>query len=84
MKVLLQQKETQLYLKDVNDWTAHPDEAMDFASSTRAIEFWEKHKTPNVHIVLKFQDQPHEIVLDAFADTNGAKGDKRHRATPQG
>src|SRR3989442_1311253 len=39
MRILLQQKETGLYFKDVGSWTRMSVEAMDFVSSTAAIDF---------------------------------------------
>src|SRR5437762_13656800 len=39
MRILLQQKETGLYFKDIESWVRTSAEAMDFVSSTSAIEF---------------------------------------------
>ena len=73
MRVLLQHKETQLYIKEVDAWTPDKHEAMDFRSSTEAIGFWEKHHTPNVQVVLTFQDERYDIVLDACNESGQAK-----------
>lgn len=63
MRILLQQKETGLYFKDVGSWVRDTTEAMDFVSSTVAIDFCVTNKLPDVHLVLKFQDQKFDIVL---------------------
>jgi len=63
MKVLLQHKETGLYLKEVGVTTADRSEAMDFLSSTQAIEFCSAHRIAGVQIVLRFDEQHFDIVL---------------------
>jgi hypothetical protein len=68
MRILLQQKETGLYVKDVGDWTHEPSEAMDFVSSTKAIDFCVAHKIADVQLVLKFEEHLHDIVLPMVTD----------------
>lgn len=63
MKVLLQHKESGLYLKDAGVTTHDPAEAMDFLSSTQAINFCGAHKIIGMQIVLKFHEQHFDIVL---------------------
>jgi hypothetical protein len=63
MKIVLQQRDTGLYFKDIESWVAKSSEAMDFLSSSVAIEFCVANKLAGVQVVLKFQDQPYEIVL---------------------
>ena len=63
MRILIQQKETGLYFRDVADWTRNPTEAMDFLSSTSAIEFCVMNKISGVQLVLKFEEQQYDIVL---------------------
>jgi len=63
MRILLQQKETGCYFKDIGSWVRDTAEAMDFVSSTAAIEFCVNNKLPDVQMVLKFQDQKFDIVL---------------------
>jgi hypothetical protein len=63
MRILLQQKETGLYFKDVGSWTCDTGEAMDFVSSTAAIEFCLLNRLPDVQLVLKFEEQQYDIVL---------------------
>ena len=63
MRILLQQKETGLYFKDVGSWTRNTGEAMDFVSSTEAIEFCALNRLPGVQLVLKFEEQQYDIVL---------------------
>lgn len=68
MRILLQQKETGLYFKDVGNWTTEPAEAMDFISSTKVIDFCVLNKISGVQIVLKFAEQPYDIVLPVVTD----------------
>jgi len=63
MRILIQRKDTGLYFKDVGDWTTSSVHAMDFLSSTAAIEFCVINKIRGVHLVLKFEEEHHEIVL---------------------
>jgi len=68
MRILLQQKETGLYVKDVDAWAREPIEAMDFVSSTKAIDFCVTHKISGVQLVLKFEEHLHDIVLPMVTD----------------
>ena len=63
MRILLQQKETGLYFKDVGIWVRVGSEAMDFVSSTMAIDFCVTNKLTDVQLVLKFEEQQYDIVL---------------------
>ena len=63
MKVLLQHKESGLYLKEHGVTTSNRTEAMDFLSSTQAIEFCTAHKITGMQIVLRFDEQHYDIVL---------------------
>jgi hypothetical protein len=63
MRILLQQKSTGLYFKDIEDWTRDPVEAMDFLSSTSAIDFCVLNRISGVQLVLKFEEQRYDIVL---------------------
>ncbi len=67
MRILLQQKETGLYFKDIELWVPQSSEAMDFVSSTAAIEFCVANRLPSVQVVLKFDGQPYDIVLPTEA-----------------
>ena len=68
MRILLQQKETGLYVKDVGAWAREPGEALDFVSSTKAIDFCVTHKIAGVQLVLKFEEHLHDIVLPMVTD----------------
>ena len=68
MRILLQQKETGLYFKDIGAWSREPAEAMDFLSSTSAIEFCALNKISDVQLVLKFEEQRYDIVLPVLTD----------------
>ncbi len=68
MKVLLQHKASGLYLKDVGFTTPSAADAMDFLSSTQAIEFCAAHKIVGMQIVLRFDEQHYDIVLPMMAE----------------
>jgi hypothetical protein len=67
MRILLQQKETGLYFKDLASWARYQSEAMDFVSSTEAMDFCAKNKLTGVQMVLKFEEQAYELVLPVVA-----------------
>ena len=77
MRILLQQKETGLYFKDVGSWTRNTGEAMDFVSSTEAIEFCAINRLPGVQLVLKFEEQQYDIVLPVVNPQEPASRQKR-------
>lgn len=73
MRILLQQRDTSLYFRDVNLWCADASEALDFVNSTKALEFCAANKLDAVQVVLKFEDEKYEIVLpDVTAQPLGA------------
>jgi hypothetical protein len=74
MRILIQQKNSGLYFKDVGDWTRIPSEAMDFLSSTSAIDFCVLNKISQVQLVLKFDEQQYDIVLPVL--TKGRPGEE--------
>jgi hypothetical protein len=74
MRILLQSKETGLYFKDPGDWTRSSSEALDFLSSTAAIDFCVANKISGVHLVLKFTEQRYDIVLPVAARATAASG----------
>lgn len=63
MRIVLQQKQTGLYFKDVDAWVPSSVDAMDFVSSTAAIEFCATNRLNDVQLVLKFEEQQYDIVL---------------------
>jgi hypothetical protein len=72
MRILVQQKESGFYFKDVGAWVRDNSEAMDFVSSTAALEFCAANKLPGVQLVLKFHDQKVDIVLPVQAPVKAA------------
>ena len=63
MRVLLQQKNSGLYLKREGDWTGNPNEADDFRSSAQAIDYCVRNRLAGLQLVLKFPEQHLDIVL---------------------
>jgi len=74
-RILLKQKETDLYFKDIETWTRNSSEGMDFLSSTAAIDFCARNKLTGVQLVLKFEEQKYDIVLPVLQRTPG-QGDR--------
>ena len=62
MRILLQQKKTGLFFGNVGQWVTGSSEAMDFVSSSKAIQFCVANRLSGVQLVFKFEDQPYEIV----------------------
>jgi hypothetical protein len=67
MRILLQHKETGLYFQDIDAWARTSSEAMDFVSSTAAIDFCVANKLAGVQLVLKFDEQKYDIVMPVLA-----------------
>jgi hypothetical protein len=70
MRILLQQKDSGLYFRDIESWDPNPFEAMDFLSSTAAIDFCVANKISNVQLVLKFEEQRYDIVMPVQIQTS--------------
>jgi len=70
MRILLQKKDTGLYFKDVGSWTRTSLEAMDFVSSSAAIDFCAVNKLTEIQVVLKFDEQKYDIVLPVMPPRN--------------
>lgn len=70
MRILIQQKDSGLYFKDIGAWTRNPLEAMDFLSSTGAIDFCVVNKINRVQLVLKFEEQQYDIILPVLTRTS--------------
>ncbi len=76
MRILLQSKETGLYFRDIGDWTRYSSEALDFLSSTAAIDFCVANKISGVHLVLKFDEQRYDIVLPVGTRAEAAEASR--------
>ena len=63
MKILLQRARTQLYFRNLGDWTANPHEAFDFQHSQRAIDFAHNNGLFGVQIAVKFIDSEFDEVV---------------------
>lgn len=72
MRILLQKKESGLYLQSDGSWTRNASEAMDFLSSTRAIEYCADRRIAGVQLVLKFEQQLYDIVLPMMTERSAA------------
>ncbi len=84
MRILLQQKETGLYFKDIESWTRNTSEAMDFLSSTAAIDFCVSNKLKGVQLVLKFEEHQYDIVLPVITTQPPAQPARPERPAAPG
>lgn len=64
MRVLLQQKNSGLFVRGDGVWTGNAAEAIDFFSSSQAIDYCVGRRLNGVQLVLKFDDQQMDIVLE--------------------
>ena len=80
MRILLQQQSTGLYFKEAGAWTREAGEAVDFLSSTKAIDFCVSNGISGVQLVLKFDEQLYDIVLPMVADIRQPAPGPRPRA----
>ena len=76
MRIVLQNKETGLYFKDINSWVRQSSDALDFVSSSAAIDFCVANKLSGLQVVLKFEDQRYEIVLPMMPESESPRGAK--------
>ena len=76
MRILIQQKQTGLYFKDIANWTEQRSEAMEFVSSTAAIDFCLQNKLADVQMVLRFDEEQAEIVLPLINDMGLSREDR--------
>lgn len=74
MRILLQQKNTGLYLKEPGFWVPNAADATDFLSSTKALAFCAANKITDVQLVLKFKEQHYDIVLPTTPGRNARSG----------
>jgi len=56
MKILLQHKESGLYLKTLDSWVTCPGEAQIFPSTTQALRMSQRHRLSGVQLVLSFEN----------------------------
>ena len=63
MRIVIQQRDGNLYFKDSGTWTDDPAEAMDFVSSSAVVDFCVVNRIEGVQVVLKFADEKYDIVL---------------------
>lgn len=63
MRILLQHRLTGLYLQEDLSWTRQSTEALDFLSSSTAIDFCATNRLSEVQLVFKFDEHKYEIVV---------------------
>jgi hypothetical protein len=76
MKVFLQHKVTHLYLSNEDNWIRKSEEARDFGSSLKAMDFLQDFKLDQANIVLKFDDPKYDIILRIKPRADAPSGDR--------
>ncbi len=66
MKVRLKQCSTGLWFKNLDTWVADKEQAWDFSSSLKALDFCIQHKIKEVTIVLCFDDPRFDLHVHPF------------------
>jgi hypothetical protein len=77
MKVLVQNPENLLYFQGLNSWSAHIEEAYDFADSEVAITFCASHALAPVQVVLNWEGTGNSISLPVIAHHQKMHADSR-------
>jgi hypothetical protein len=67
MKVILQERATELYFQGEGQWVKDASEAFNFGNSLEAIDYCVTRQISGVEIVLKFADPRYDIRLAPFA-----------------
>lgn len=63
MRIVLQHRQTGSYFAAIGQWTPSSTEAFNFMSSTQAMEFCLDNSFEDVDVVLKFEKEKYEIVM---------------------
>ncbi len=74
MRIVLQHKTTGLYLQDMGSWTMDSSEALEFVSSTAAMEFCHRNGIDSLQIVLKFDQEKCDIVMQQISTGGAVEG----------
>jgi hypothetical protein len=74
MRILIQRKDTGLYFKDIDAWVRSGSEAMDFLSSSAAIDFCVANKLSNIQLVLNFEEHRYDIVIPVQSSEDRPRG----------
>jgi hypothetical protein len=61
LKILLQDRDSRLYLQAAQQWTSNREEALDFQNSARASGFVLQGRLPNIDIILSFPDSKYDV-----------------------
>ena len=80
MKILIQHSRTQLYFRNLGDWTEDPQEAFNFEHSQKAINLARQHHLAGVQIAVKFSDSECDEVVPLPLPTPAASAMTRAEA----
>jgi hypothetical protein len=65
MRIILQDRESFLYLKQTNEWTPAVEEATDFQHLTAAMDFVRLVRIPGLDVLMYFGDPRYDVRLRA-------------------
>ena len=74
MKVVLQERATELYFQGEGRWVKDASQAFNFGNSLEAIDYCVARQISGVEIVLRFADPRYDIRLAPFAPELSATG----------
>lgn len=63
MKILIQDRETKLYLKSASTWTDDVEQAYSFAAAFTAFKFSQSHAMENVEVVFQPEGEPVQKII---------------------
>ena len=63
MKLIIQNSDSSLYLKDDQSWTPDPDEARNFPYPYDAVDFCKAQHLDHVQVVGKYEFTGDEVVM---------------------
>lgn len=64
MKILIQSKDRNIFVRSVGTWTGDPDQARQFPDTITAMEFCARHSLHHVRILLKFGSERFDVPLE--------------------
>ena len=71
MKVLVQRSDTGEYCMDKSRWTKDCNQARDFETSVRALDFCRDCIVPDAQVVLKFENGRYDLIFPTVTESAG-------------
>lgn len=62
-RVVIQDRQSRLYLKGADEWTPEINEAEDFEQIVEAIDFLRLARLPHIDVLMHFEDPKYDVRL---------------------